>query len=412
MQDRAFSFMRFHIGWNPRKLRIFIYSAEQGKLAKKAFFQRISIMLLRSASTPVIGSLLSSFSADSPNIISNHHSEPTKPTTIHHTPSKFSFHQTGALNISHNSSPISPSVDSDRFSSYGFRRAQSDGNLEGLLAYASCDQNEDHVCDLKPPKIFPGRFKCTMLQTIPSFSLHNSDVEEDSDIEYEDEEEEFEENVERVVAMEGENVGLEEKVKNMSLTQDVKFLDKIWSAGFEEKRELVSREMHLAKGLGIGGGGGGGGSRGRGEVNWEGSGDDGGDNHGAEGHYKKLVEENPGNPLFLGNYAQFLYQTMGDLHGAEEYYSRAILADPKDGEVLAQYANIVWELHHDQDRALSYYERAVQAAPQDSHVHAAYANFLWETEEDEDEDEAYAAGNDLRAMPSYRHEGIMTSASA
>lgn len=146
-----------------------------------------------------------------------------------------------------------------------------------------------------------------MLQTIPSFSPQNSADEEDSDIEYEDEEEEFEENVERVVAMEGENVGLEEKVKNMSLTQDVKFLDKIWSAGFEEKRELVSREMHLAKGLGIGGGGGGG-SRGRGEVNWEGSGDDGGDNHGAEGHYKKLVEENPGNPLFLGNYAQFLYQ--------------------------------------------------------------------------------------------------------
>ncbi|BBH10133.1 Tetratricopeptide repeat-like superfamily protein [Prunus dulcis] len=360
--------------------RIFIYRAEQGKSAKKAFFRRISIMLLRSSSTPVIGSLLSSFSADSPNIISNHHSEPTKPSTIHHTPSKFSFHQTVALNISHNSSPISPSVDSDRFSSHGFRRAQSDGNLEGLLAYASCDQNEDHE-------------------------------EEDSDIEYEDEEEEFEENVERVVAMEGENVGLEEKVKNMSLTQDVKFLGKIWSAGFEEKRELVSREMHLAKGLGIGGGGGGG-SRGRGEVNWEGSGDDGGENHGAEGHYKKLVEENPGNPLFLGNYAQFLYQTKRDLRGAEEYYSRAILADPKDGEVLAQYANLVWELHHDQDRALSYYERAVQAAPQDSHVHAAYANFLWETEEDEDEDEAYAAGNDLHAIPSYRHEGIMTSASA
>lgn len=272
-------------------------------------------MLLRSSSTPVIGSLLSSFSADSPNIISNHHSEPTKPTTIHHTPSKFSFHQTGALNISHNSSPISPSVDSDRFlshgfPSHGFRRVQSDGNLEGLLVNASSDQNEDRVCDLKPPKFFSGRSKCTMLQTIPSFSFHNSggydDDEEDSDIEYEDEEEEFEENVDRVVAMEGENVGLEEKVKNMSLTQDVKFLDKIWSAGFEDKRELVSQEMHLALGLGIGGGGGG--SRGRGEVNWEGSGDDGGDNHGAEGHYKKLVEENPGNPLFLGNYAQFLYQ--------------------------------------------------------------------------------------------------------
>lgn len=259
--------------------------------------------------------------------------------------------------------------------------------------------------------MFSARSKCMMLETIPSFSLHKSggyeDDEDDSDVEYE--EEEFgEENTERVVATEGKNVGLEEKRKNVSLTQDLKFLDKIWSAGIEEKRELASQEMYLAKGLGVGGGGSG--SRGGGEVNWDGYGSDGGDdNRGAEEYHKKLVEENPGSPLFLGNYAQYLYQTKRDLRGAEEYYSRAILADPNDGEVMAQYAKLIWEFHHDQDRALSYYERAVQAAPQDSHVHAAYASFLWEVEEDEDEAEAE---NDPPAMSSYLHERIMASTRA
>ncbi|KAM1044537.1 hypothetical protein ACFX13_036404 [Malus domestica] len=375
-------------------------------------------MLLRSSSTPVIGSVLASYASESPNVISNHHSDP-KPNTFHqHTPTKFSFHQPGSLTISHNSSPISPfSLDMDRHSLTGFRRAQSDGNLEGL-AYASCD-TEDQFSDSKLPNMFSARSKCTMLQTIPSPSLHNSggydEGEDDSDVEYEEEEEEFEEeNVERVAAMEGENVGLEEKVKNMSLTRDAKFLDKIWNTGFEEKRELASQEMYLARGLGSGGGGGGGGggsgSRGGGDVNWDGYDSDGGDdNHGVERHHKKLVEENPGNPLFLRNYAQFLYKTKRDLHGAEEYYSRTILADPHDGEVMAQYAKLIWELHHDQERALSCYERALQAAPQDSYVHAAYAGFLWEVEEDEDEAEAE---NDPPAMSSYLHERIMASTRA
>lgn len=40
---------------------------------------------------------------------------------------------------------------------------------------------------------------------------------------------------------------------------------------------------------------------------WGSGGDGGGDNHEVEEYYqRKLVEENPGNPLFLSNYAQFL----------------------------------------------------------------------------------------------------------
>ncbi|MCI73742.1 TPR repeat protein, partial [Trifolium medium] len=37
-------------------------------------------------------------------------------------------------------------------------------------------------------------------------------------------------------------------------------------------------------------------------------GNDGDSNHGVEEYYKKMVQQNPGNSLFLRNYAQFLYQ--------------------------------------------------------------------------------------------------------
>ena len=91
-------------------------------------------------------------------------------------------------------------------------------------------------------------------------------------------------------------------------------------------------------------------------------------------HYKKMIEEDPCNGIFLRNYAQFLYRvssslicstanlgTLSDLaekqsnkqshlfrhhfqvkrdyRRAEEYYSRAILADPDDGELLSEYIN-------------------------------------------------------------------------
>jgi len=128
-----------------------------------------------------------------------------------------------------------------------------------------------------------------------------------------------------------------------------------------------------------------------------------------EDRYKRMVEENPGNPLFLRNYAQFLYQSKGDLHGAEEYYSRAILADPADGEIIARYANLVWELHRDHKKAASYFERAVQATPQDCHVLAAYAKFLWETEGDEEEEQDSPGQNHIQTqvLPA-----AMTSANA
>lgn len=259
-----------------------------------------------------------------------------------------------------------------------------------------------------------------MLETIPSFSYstlrgryedEDEEDEDQSDVQDEEERAELEENV----AAENGHFGLSNKMENMVLTEEVRVMDRIWSVNFEGKREWISEEMHLARGPGIdcgsngnGGGGGYGGRSGGGSGDEFGSG--GGDMHGTEEYYKKMVQENPGNPLFLRNYAQFLCQTKRDLQGAEEYYSRAILADPKDGEILSQYGKLVWELHQDQDRASSYFERGVQASPEDCHVHAAYASFLWETEDADDDVECKVPPKDFDAKPPHFHEGAVAFA--
>ncbi|OEL27587.1 hypothetical protein BAE44_0011397 [Dichanthelium oligosanthes] len=102
-----------------------------------------------------------------------------------------------------------------------------------------------------------------------------------------------------------------------------------------------------------------------------------------DAQYKRMVDEQPGNALFLRNYAQFLHEVKGDPRRAEEYYSRAMLADPGDGEIMSQYAKLVWEVHRNQERCLGYFQKSVQAAPQNSHVLAAYASFLWEQDDDD-----------------------------
>ncbi|CAN6249326.1 unnamed protein product [Urochloa humidicola] len=119
-----------------------------------------------------------------------------------------------------------------------------------------------------------------------------------------------------------------------------------------------------------------------------------------DAQYKRMVDEQPGNALFLRNYAQFLHEVKGDARRAEEYYSRAMLADPADGEIMSQYAKLVWEVYRDQERCLGYFQKSVQAAPQNSHVLAAYASFLWEQDDDdlgEGEQGAGGAGAEQRA---------------
>ncbi|XP_010262453.1 PREDICTED: uncharacterized protein LOC104600973 [Nelumbo nucifera] len=368
-------------------------------------------MLLRSSSTPILGSLLSSF-PDSPNrdFDNNKH-----PSSFDHHPKKISFphsglHHPGFGSFSCNSPPNSHSVvgftDIDRESSgsgsRGFRRAQSDGNLEGLAA-ASCDVDEFQCSN--PPTVSSRRPSMPMLETIQSFSFYNSRAKKEEDEEQDQEGGLLQRSVtigESIDALGNADIS-SKKNKNMGLIMEEEL-----NSGLEGETEPASPPLYLARGLGTDAGGlGGGGGCGSSGVPVD-FGESGPDGSNVEEHYKKMVEENPTNSLFLRNYAQFLYQSKRDLQGAEEYYSRAILVDPIDGEILSQYAKLVWGLYRDHERTSSYFERAVQAAPHDSHVHAAYASFLWEIEEDEEE---HSLPQHPTGVPLF-HGGAMASASA
>lgn len=258
---------------------------------------------------------------------------------------------------------LSPASDGLHDAPLGIRRTRSDGNIRSILS------DEEHR---PPPKCYSSssRRSNSILDSIPSFSLYNPNA-----VAKEEEEEE-----------EGEDGGA-----NREGSDTVGSLRSIGSGS------AALPPLFLARGLGIdrigsdlfaaaagdcgdfgdfGGCGGG-----KCDV-LTGS---GGEQSDVETYYKKMVEENPNDALFLRNYAEFLYRTKGDPRRAEEYYSRAILAAPEDGEILSQYAKIVWEFHRDEERASIYFQKAVQASPQDSYVLAAYAGFLWETEEAEED---------------------------
>ncbi|XP_027349716.1 uncharacterized protein LOC113861229 [Abrus precatorius] len=370
-------------------------------------------MLLRSSSTPVLGSLLSSFT-DSPS--NNIHSETSHavkhlpPTSVPQHYHKLSIHPI-LSSFSCGSSPISPSIAELERQNKSFRRVQSEGNLQDL-AFSSCNNNEDRFEYSDPPKWFSARNRCLVLETIPSVSTgkgkglseEEEDEETESDIEYEERGGGLRENQRKDDGFSVVNRG-----NDMILSEEVRVKDGVCRVSFGDQEVGSDKEMFLAKGLGvdvcgdgIGGCIGGGGGSGGDDHNHMGSGGHDGDRQGVEEYYKRMVKENPCNPLFLRNYANFLYQCKQDREGAEEYYSRAILADPNDGEVLSQYGKLVWELHHDQERASTYFERAVQASPEDSHVQAAYASFLWDTEDD---------SNEPQCLP-HSHQGAMATAGA
>ncbi|XP_042499024.1 uncharacterized protein LOC122077220 [Macadamia integrifolia] len=108
-------------------------------------------------------------------------------------------------------------------------------------------------------------------------------------------------------------------------------------------------------------------------------------------YYQKMLKSNPGDPLLLRNYGQFLHQVEKDAVRAEEYYGRAILASPGDGEVLSLYGKLIWETQRNEDRANAYFEQAVQASSNDCFVMGSYAHFLWDAEEDDNGEEVGAA---------------------
>ncbi|XP_057817511.1 uncharacterized protein LOC131030635 [Cryptomeria japonica] len=348
-------------------------------------------MMLRSSSTPILGSLV----PHSDNIREN----VGKICPLHENANRISFHSTLPHNYSHSRSlDTSPlDVEKEAKSVSNFRRVQSDGNLESVLSRGSSVQAkvaaesflQSGSDDYNLPSLSKSwsrrrsaQKKLPYLASVPSFNMYCDEK---------DEEEEYEglENFTAIYKAESnmqefsfENKGVGKiGVKNPATSGD-------------ELNIASTEQMFMARGLGIGvmepltdTGGGGGNSTHKGiSTGGEGDGNGGGFDN-IEEHYLRALEVNPANSLILGNYAQFLYETKRDYPKAEEYYARAILAQPDDGDVLAQYAKLIWELHHDEERANVYFEQAVQAAPTDSHVHAAYASFLWNTDGDEDEQE-------------------------
>lgn len=289
-------------------------------------------MLVRSASTPVLGALHASSSGGghSPAV----HFAESSPTVAYHPPAISCSLSAGG----------GGSSDHERSRSGGLRRACSDGNLASLGGRAD---DHHHL----PPRSRPAG---AALETIQSFTARDGARDEEEEDEDDDDDE-----------------------------QETSF-------GAFRSGSTYTQEhpLFLARGLGIdrlGSGllsadcGGIDGGAGGGYLVASGGGE--GDRSGIEIHYKKLIEEDPCNGLFLRNYAQFLYQVKGDLRRAEEYYSRAILADPNDGELLSEYAKLVWEVHRDEERASSYFDRAARASPHNSHVLAAQAAFLWDTDD-------------------------------
>lgn len=228
-------------------------------------------MLVRSASTPVLGALHPSgpSGCHSPAI----HFAESPATAHHHHPPAISCHLAGSASDHERS----------RGASAGMRRTSSEDNLASLSG-----RGDDH--HLLPPSGKCGaRARPTPLETIQSFTGRRASSTDDED---EEDDDEFE------------------------AEADLNFGQFSFLGGGGGSTYSQEHPLFLARGLGIdrlGSGllgsdiGGFGGSDGGGS-NLVTTGGNGGDRSGIEMHYKKMIEEDPCNGLFLRNYAQFLYQ--------------------------------------------------------------------------------------------------------
>lgn len=316
-------------------------------------------MLLRSSSTPILGSLISSpsalFSENPNNGFQLHHQslERTTSSILHGITCRYSHF----------------SDSSERDPSAGLiRRTRSEGNIKDLLSNCSEDSQSQRSSS---------RRRDAVLETIPSFSMYSYATDA------EDEEEKLQEQGDHPIAEKfsflehGEKNGVDQSSGELSQRA---FQPLFLARGLGIDR-LASGLMNLGvdDGAVVIGAGNGDGRDGNYSVKT----DYGGEDYEFELYYKKVIEEDPGNALILRNYAQFLHQCKRKPAQAEEYYSRAILADPDDAETISQYGKLVWELHGDFERASTYIERAANMDQNNCFVQAAYASFLWETDEAE-----------------------------
>ncbi|XVE79432.1 hypothetical protein DITRI_Ditri14bG0058200 [Diplodiscus trichospermus] len=95
--------------------------------------------------------------------------------------------------------------------------------------------------------------------------------------------------------------------------------------------------------------------------------------------YQTGLSQEPNNPLFLANYAQFLYLVAHDYDRAEKYFKKAIEVEPADAEAYSKYANFLWRVKNDLWAAEETFLEAIAADPSNSCYAANYAHFLWNT---------------------------------
>ncbi|XP_042501380.1 myelin transcription factor 1-like protein [Macadamia integrifolia] len=321
------------------------------------------MMLLRSSSTPILSSALTG-----------------KPGSLLRSTSSGENH----LKLSFLADPSPVMLQSKRI-----LRVNSDGNLNLSILPEEKEIEIENETESDPPVEFnevdsPVKFleslvtnPITKLQQIPSFSVYERDwleeekqknmkeidetgeeeEEEEDDDDDEEDEEEKEEFSFSCPQMNGGSANQEEDNEGFGFFQDPPTsLNMAIGLGLGMDRAMMTKRRTV-------------------------------DYEQLQQHYEKIIEDNPGNPLMLGNYARYLYKVKEDYRKAEEFYSRAILAEPNEGEVLSEYAKLRWEIHGDKERASNYFARSVQASPENCHVRAAYASFLWDTEESEDEQE-------------------------
>lgn len=109
----------------------------------------------------------------------------------------------------------------------------------------------------------------------------------------------------------------------------------------------------------------------------------------AEVYYKKALEADPNNAVGLGNYAMFLHIIRKNYDAAEVYYKKAFEADPNNTHNLSNYAIFLKDIRIDYDAAEAYYNKALEADPNSADNIGNYANFLHTIRKDYDTAEVY-----------------------
>ncbi|RZC44278.1 hypothetical protein C5167_037232 [Papaver somniferum] len=286
-------------------------------------------MMLRSSSTPLLGSLLSSYS-ESPNHrdyeTHNPNSEVLKKISFTHGGNSINFSSYSTCN---NASSLTRSISgvsdsSDTSSSNGFRRAQSDGNLKGLAAASSDMEDQDLFSQFSSNNnpFKSSKRTTSMLQSIPSFSVYNSNggFEDDDEEDYEDEKDG---SLQRSVTI-GENI--------MSMgSGEFTFGGEKMGLIQENDEDNQFNEFQYSKG----------------------------DLWGADEYYSRAVLADPRDGDILAQYARLVWELHHDYERASSYFERAVQAAPEGSHVHAAYASFLWETEdcdeeEDQQSSLSH----------------------------------------------------------